>query len=217
MSKLFTVLLEAFPDAMLELEAPRVESSGAVFAHFSFTGTKLYGLPTDVLLRLWVLQQKQNAAAAAASASTSATEGDNSNGNISSSNGGGGGNLSGSISLMGVMQATKTHNEAMRKRVRGMAGGRALSLEGHHGAAPLPPNAHAHAHAHSARSIAGAVAQTPPPHQPSVKLAGHIVLHFDAANRVNRWVFVWNCTSMMGQVRSDARPVLCCCSKGWSV
>lgn len=51
--KFFTVIMEAFPDALLQVSEIKSEDNGVISSRFNFSGTKVYNLPSDVLFRQW--------------------------------------------------------------------------------------------------------------------------------------------------------------------
>lgn len=54
MAKFWRVVLEAFPDGMLEATSINVEQDGAQYhLRFQFHGTKVAKMPTDMLLKRW--------------------------------------------------------------------------------------------------------------------------------------------------------------------
>src|SRR3546814_15495106 len=54
MAKFWRVVLEAFPDGMIEAKSTNVEQGGETFhLRFQFHGTKVAKMPTDMLLNRW--------------------------------------------------------------------------------------------------------------------------------------------------------------------
>jgi hypothetical protein len=49
----WTLILEAFPDGLFQLSETSYEENGFVATRFTFTGTKVSALPSDVLLHRW--------------------------------------------------------------------------------------------------------------------------------------------------------------------
>ena len=160
--KFFTVLIEAFPDALLQIVDPKGEHNGVVSSKFNFSGTKVFGLPTDVLFRQWSSSQKPDDIGVK-------TENVNNSNNTVGSGGttgtSGGKTATGvvvadNMNPYAVMEATNAHNEEIRSRT---ATGENTK-------------------------------------QPVVKLAGHITVVFDSVGLICRFIFVWNTTSLIGQV-----------------
>jgi hypothetical protein len=52
-AQFFTIMLETFPDGLFELSDIELEDSGIVVSKFSFTGTKVSRLPSDILYDKW--------------------------------------------------------------------------------------------------------------------------------------------------------------------
>lgn len=52
-TQFFCIMLETFPDGLFELSETELEASGVVISKFSFTGTKISPLPSDLLYEKW--------------------------------------------------------------------------------------------------------------------------------------------------------------------
>ena len=151
--KFFTVLLEAFPDALLQIVETKSEDCGVVSSKFNFSGTKVFGLPTDVLLRHWRTAQSNSTATGTAPAVTT-----------------------GSASTLDRSQHKHADEKTLKMYDELIAHNEALKSS-----------------ASNSRSDAAKS-------NPSVKLSGHLFVVFDVEEMISRIVFVWNTTSLIGQV-----------------
>jgi len=153
-TKFFTVLMEAFPDALMNVMELLSEDYGVITCKFTFSGTKVFGLPTDVLFRQW--RSSQADAAAAKEAPSKAP-----NSTAGARRGGVGANVD--PRTLKMFDDLIAHNEALKSTAA---------------SAPVDDSKE----------------------NPTVKVSGHILLVFDVNEKISRLVFVWNTTSLMGQV-----------------
>lgn len=165
-TKLFTVLLEAFPDALMNTSDLQSEDYGVATCKFTFSGTKVFGLPTDVLFRQWRSSQDAQAQDVVPAKTTAAGSGARK------------ANPQVDPMTLKMFDDLIAHNEALKSTA--------------------------------------ASAPTDDKENPAVKVSGHIFLVFDVNEKISRLVFVWNTTSLMGQVLGHTDDNLASMSKFFS-
>lgn len=169
-TKFFTVLLEAFPDALMNIVGLQSEDYGVATCKFTFSGTKVFGLPTDVLFRQWRSSQEASNQPAVPSKAAAAGAG------ATASTRRGGAHVD-PVTLK-MFDDLIAHNEALKSTA--------------------------------------ASATTDDKENPTVKISGHMFLVFDVKEKISRLVFVWNTTSLMGQVLGHTDDNLSSMSKFFS-
>jgi hypothetical protein len=202
----WTLILEAFPDGLFQLSDTAYEENGFVATRFAFTGTKVAALPSDVLLHRWG-KFRDMMTALRAGVQGGGAEG----GGVASSKD----------------QAATFRDLCTSDMVPTTTAGAFLPRgeSGAHGETPLRdflPHHHAAAAAVSGGgTLAGVPSMprikterssptaAPAPHVPAdpisanvptVRLTGYMTVTFNSMNRINRFIFVWNSASLIGQI-----------------
>jgi hypothetical protein len=202
----WTLILEAFPDGLFQLSDTSYEENGFVATRFTFTGTKVSALPSDVLLHRWGKFRDMMATMRA-------------------------GVQSGHRPPSQETQAATFRDLCTHEMVPTTTSAGPFVPRGHpneaipesYGLDFLPHHHHAAAAAASAApsqvkterlspaqdtnfslppsSLPSPSSSNPMPMGvPSLRLTGYMTVTFSSLNLINRYIFVWNTASLIGQI-----------------
>lgn len=189
----FCIMLETFPDGIFEMSETELDESGVVMTKFAFTGTKISPLPSDMLYEKWKdlsLEEifKKRAAVT--------------------------GRFSGNAALQDTFFTLRSAPTAPGGHANAIEAAR-LSHEGISNSIledMLPPITPILDSVKSIESVESETSvgddqrknhssTTPSKNGKKIKISGHIVITYDASTeRMNKIVFVWNTTSLLGQI-----------------
>jgi hypothetical protein len=199
----WTLIQEAFPDGLFELSDTAYEENGFVATRFTFTGTKVAALPSDVLLHRWgkfrdmmtamrarpqAEAERQGGGTDPSSQDQAATFRDLCTNDLVPTT------TSGPFVLRGELEANGEISETSRT---------VDYLPYHHAAAAAigsSPLASIKIEGNSPATLPPNPTDPLPVNIPTLRLTGYMTVTFNSMNRINRYIFVWNSASLIGQI-----------------
>lgn len=175
----WNLILEAFPDGLFTLSDTAVEENGFVSSKFTFSGTKVSSLPSDAMLDRWKLfvqterAQKSNAIDR------------NANSEIEG------------MSKLDQFLLSQTRNSTNNSVNTASSSKLVDSTDSSNKAYPGKNS-----------PFFNSLSSEPPPTTidtknkvlPTVNMSGYMAITLNSSNKINRYVFVWNSTSLIGQI-----------------
>jgi hypothetical protein len=207
----FCIMLETFPDGFFELHETELEESGVVISKFLFSGTKIAPLPSDLLYEKWKdlsleeICKKRAARHIAAKANLAASFL-----NIRAATSAAGGRAAVAAAAQ-TLPAGEISNTLLQCMMSPSPAAAAAASPAAPPPPPPPPAPRLHTstsnesaasnESNASETSAGGTTRTPSAkHGKTIKISGHIIATFDAlTEEINRIIFVWNTTSLLGQ------------------
>lgn len=214
------LILEAFPDGLFKLSETTVEDNNFVSSKFTFTGTKVSSLPSDAMIDRWKLfVAKSSLSLASRNFPSSSSSIDSSSYNVSSSSM----KLDKvllntasdpypppqSSSLLSLSSSLSSQSQLHAHAATAVSSTSSSSSTSLH----IPDNTHSiidnsYSNSNSAIHVIdekidksnSLLTSITKDKFPNIAMSGYLAITLDTNKKVNRFIFVWNSTSLIGQI-----------------